>query len=108
MFDLSKIEHDEKAAIHCSTKSKAKEFLECLREQFPRKRFSGDETHWDFYEDDTCYWPNFGGHESLQYGSLGFAIENKYNIYEVEDLIMVRDLPIEVSDIDMKCLFGME
>ena len=43
----------------------------------------------------------------MQYGSLEYAIEKNYNVYEVESLMMA-DLPIEASDVDIKCLFGME
>ena len=108
MFDFSRIEGDERAAIHCSTKELAEKFLKCLKEHFPSKKFlAGATTHWGIYEKSTCYWPNFGGSDGLQYGSLEYAIENNYNVYEVESLMMA-DLPIEASDVDMKCLFGME
>ena len=107
MFDFSRIEGDERAAIHCSTEELAEEFLKYLKEYYPNKKFFDGATHWDFYKEDTCYWPNFGGKEGLQYGSVQYAIGDHYHVYEVEEL-MVAELPIESSDIDMKCLFGME
>lgn len=107
MFDFSRIREDDRAAIHCSTEELAEKFLKSLKEHFPSKKFWGGATHWDFYEENTCYWPNFGGHEGLQYGSLKYAFDENYNIYEV-DALMILDLPIEASDVDMKCLFGME
>lgn len=107
MFDLREIERDKMAVVHCDTKEKAEKFLKCLREQFPHKRFVNGVTHWDFYGSDTCYWLNFPNNDGLQYGTIGYAIEKNYHIYEVDSL-MVMELPIEASDMDMKCLFGME
>lgn len=107
MFDFSRIEGDECAAIHCGTEELAEKFLKCLKEHFPSKKFWGGANHWSIYEKSTCYWPNFGGSDGLQYGSLEYAIEKNYNVYEVESLMMA-DLPIEASDVDIKCLFGME
>ena len=107
MFDLREIERDEMAVVHCDTEEKAEKFLKCLREHFPSKRFFNNVTHWDFYGSSTCYWPNLHNHDGLQYGNLEYAIEKSYHVYEVDSL-MVMDLPIEVSDMDMKCLFGME
>lgn len=107
MFDFTRIKGDDRAAIHCNTEELAEEFLKCLKKHFPSKQFWGGATHWGIYEKSTCYWPNFGGYDGLQYGSLEYAIEKHYNVYEAESLMIV-DLPIEASDVDMKCLFGME
>ena len=107
MFDLTRIECDGGAVVHCSTEKIAEEFLKHLKERYPSKKFLGGATHWDFYEENTCYWPNFGGTEGLQYGSLEYAIREHYHVYEAEEL-MVVELPIEASGLDMKCLFGME
>ena len=107
MFDFTRIECDGDAVVHCSTKDVAEEFLKYLKERYPKKSFFGDATHWNFYGENTCYWPNFKSGEGLQYGHLEYAIETGYNIYEIDEL-MIAELPIEASDIDIKCLFGME
>lgn len=107
MFDLTRIECDGGAVVHCSTKKIAEEFLKHLKERYPEKKFWGGATNWDFYEENTCYWPNFGDTEGLQYGSLEYAIQNRYHVYEAEELMIV-ELPIAASDLNIKCLFGME
>ena len=107
ILNFSLIEGDKMAVVHCPTEEGAKQFLKCLREKFPSKRFITG-THWDFYKESTCYWPNFGCIEGLQYGSLEYAMKHRYKVIEFSELCAVVDLPINDYDVDIKSLFGME
>lgn len=108
MLDLSIIKNDRLAVVHCLSEYQADEFLKCLRNHYPSKKFFGGSNNWSMYESDTCYWPNFGDTIGLQYGSLSYAKENNYNVYEYTELCGVTELPAFTAEVDIKSLFGME
>ena len=107
MLDFSRIEQDRRVAVHCQTEEDADIFLRELRTKHPTKYFFAGGNNWAYYKGNTCYWPNFFGHD-LQYGSLEYARDNGYHVVEFESLLAVQDLPIDEYEVDIKSLFGME
>ena len=112
MFDFDLLRRSDKIAVHCPDKDTAIAFVREFRRKYPSRYFTGRpgvDEYWSRYKKEMCYVPNMqsGGH--IKYCSLEYYIEAGFEIIPVESLMICLDIgDISPSDVDMKCLFGME
>ena len=108
MWDVI-VKNGSKSAIHCPTRVLSEEVLKIVKEKTGRG-FIREEDHWLSYKENTCYYPNIGddARDYMQYSDLKWAEENDQVIFEAADLLLSEDLPISLSEVDIKSLFGME
>ena len=111
VFDFSIIDDKDKITIHCPEKSIARSFLEAFNKEYPRHHFMPMPKNdcWDAYKEETCYFPNFhASFRNMQYGDIRNALQDGYEIISVFDIYKTKELPISLSEVDIKSLFGME
>lgn len=98
------------AAVHCPTRELAAEVVAVVKAMTGRGFLDDKCDYWGSYEEDTCYYPNVDvpDRRSMQYSDLKWAQENDMIIFSAVDLLTDADLPITLSEVNIKSLFGME
>lgn len=109
-FDFSMIDGKKDVVVHCPDEDVAKSFLDAFNMRYPRHRFlPAPDSCWSVYNEDTCYFPNFGtSFRNMQFGDIRYAAREGYNVISVYELCKEHELPISLSEVDIKSLFGME
>lgn len=112
MYDFEKLRKYHDVAVHCPTLDAALSFVNAYKEEFPNKYFGGNpgnDEYWHQYKENTCYNPNLGGRGRIQYCDIDYYIEEGYMVLSESEIRVMPDIgEFDKSDVDMKCLFGME
>ena len=97
-----------KAAVHCPTEELANNVVAVVKKMTGRGFIDDNCKYWESYKTDTCYYPNVGCSRTMQYSDIRWAEANDMVIFEAADLFEYAELPIDISEVDIKSLFGME
>lgn len=112
MFDFDSLRNSDKIAVHCPDVDIAIAFVRDFKEKFPKRYFYGNpgaSEYWYEYEEETCYSPYMKSNSNITYCDIKYYEEHGYKIINAADLIKKTDIgEFSPSDVDMKCLFGME
>ena len=111
-FDLSRLYESDMVAVHCPDRSTAIAFVRFIKDRHPDKYFRGypgDSEYWHKHKEETCYRPRLKDGPSMQYCDREFYENGRYEIIEVQELMMPLDLELPpIHEVDIKSLFGME
>ena len=109
-LDLSQIMDGKNYAVHCASKKDAIEFVSFMKQRYPgrTKFWSDDEHNWDFYFEDTVYFPHFELSDGVMtYGTLnGYSVRGSI-IVPFCDLVKSHEFSIEMSDRLVDDLLGI-
>ena len=111
MFNFDALRRSDKIAVHCPDRDIAVAFVREFKEKFPDRYFGGypgPHEYWDRYGESTCYTPRVCSGKTITYCCLEYYEDEGYEIIHVNDL-MVCDLgELAPTEVNIKCLFGME
>ena len=108
MLDLTPIMYNAKAAVHLSSENQAKQFFYYIKEHYPDKVMNWPYgPQWD-YGERQCYAPYFPSTSiGMRQSTSDWYRKNGYDIIEFEELIKVKELPIEQSDMSLNSMLGL-
>lgn len=109
-IDLSLIKNGGMYGVHCPTKEEAVAFVSFMKRVHPErtKFWRADELNWDAYYEETVYYPHFETADGqMLYGNISGTSAARSTIISFSELVKVRELPIEYSDIPISALFGI-
>jgi hypothetical protein len=95
ILDIDKMKNFEKFVIHCATEDQADELFKIISNELPKKLagWTSGYTHWDFYQDRTCYALYVDRERAaMQFSSISFWKSQGYKIIPFYDIIWTKDL----------------
>lgn len=111
-FNLEPLLNNNGLVVHCPDRDIAVNFVRYIKSQYPAIYFRGcpgESEYWDVYKEKTCYLPRINTGRGMQYSDFDFYLNRGHEIISVYDLMPVMDIGhIDVSEADLKFLFGME
>ena len=95
VLDINKMKNFEKFVVHCATEDQADELFKIISNELPKKLagWTSSYTHWDWYQDKTCYALHVDREEAaMQFSPISFWEKHGYKIIPFYDIIGPNDL----------------
>lgn len=111
MFNFDALRRSDKIAVHCPDRDIAVAFVREFKEKYPLRYFRGSPgqyEYWYKHGESMCYAPNMHSGTQIKYCDLAYYEDEGYEIIHVEDLMMCDLGEFAPSEVNIKCLFGME
>lgn len=109
MITLDGIPENQSFGVHCPTLDSAEIFIKYVESKFPHKKNTSMDLLecWQQFKEDTVYYPHLDDIHKMNYGRVGGSASFRRKIYEFSDLVIIAELPIEQSDMDISSMLGL-
>ena len=103
------IKNGEDFGVHCPSRADVEMLVGYIYETYPEKRHRHIDliSSWDDYKQDTIIYPNLLNCNQTNYGRVGGPASLRRKIYEISELKIPEELPIERSDMDICSMLGL-
>ena len=109
MISFEGIPENQAFGVHCQTRDRAEALIEYVESTYPHKKNTHMDllANWNHFKEDTIYYPHLDDFHKMNFGCVGGSASFRRKIYEFDDLVVIKELPIEQSDMDIGSMLGL-